>query len=270
MCRGRVWLWLVSAVLAGCSYPEKAKDWNAGGSGGEEPSVVSVAFIKSRYRGYPYTFSENYRIRGCVVSTDRSGNYHKALSVADATGAIELKIDCERLFERYMMGCIVDISCNGLTIGSSGGMLQLGTAPVSEYETGYISAEDLETVVRVTGFADERVEASMRTIDGLDIPDVGMLVAFGGVQFEEGGSGMMWCDPDEGDPSGFRDADREIKDAKGNTLTVRTSRYAEFASWTLPAGSGSIEGILTVYNGKFQLRVIKPEFVYSSMTRDRF
>lgn len=231
---------------------------------------MSVAFIKSLYRGYPYTFTENYRIRGCVVSTDRSGNYYKALSVADSTGAIELKIDCERLYERYMMGCMVDVSCNGLTIGSSGGMLQLGTSPVAGYETGYISAEDLETVIRITGFADKRVEASVRTIDGLAGSDVGMLVAFAGVQFVEGGNGMMWCDPDECDPSGFRDTDREVTDAEGNILTVRTSRYAGFASWVLPAGSGSIEGILTVYNEKFQLCVIKPELLYSSMTGGRF
>lgn len=256
-------------LLTGCTYPERTAGRGTG-EGDTSHSMVSVEFLKSHYRGYPYTFTENYRIRGCVVSTDRSGNYYKTLSVADDTGAVELKIDRERLFEKYPMGSLLEVECNGLTVGSYGGVLQMGTAPIPDYETGYIAEGDLDAFIHITGRTEEAVEPVKRTIEALTVADVGRLAVFDYVQFREDGDTVTWCNEDADDPSGFRDTDRELTDAKGHTLRVRTSRRADFASWTLPVGSGSAEGIVSVYNGEFQLRVIRPELLYSSMADERF
>ena len=144
-------------LLSGCSYPERGRVPEEE-EGGAASSVVTVEYLKSHYRGYPYTFTESYRIRGCVVSSDRSGNYYKTLAVLDGSGAIELKLDSERLFETYAMGCLVDVSCNGLTLGAYGGCLQLGTAPSQGYETGYVDEADIPAVVRIVGMAEEAVE----------------------------------------------------------------------------------------------------------------
>lgn len=258
-------------MLAGCSYPEKITGEDEKGNGKDESSsLVSIEFLKSHYRGYPYTFTENYRIGGCVVSTDRSGNYYKALSMADDTGAIELKLDCERLYERYMLGCQVEVECNGLTIGSYGGVLQLGSAPMENYETGYIAEDDIAAVIHIRGMSEVGVVPVPLRIAALKTSDVGRLAAFDNVQFREGGTAVAWCDEDAGDPSGFCNTDRELVDTEGNTLKVRTSRRADFASWTLPAGSGTAEGIISIYNGEFQLIVTRPDLLYSSMTAGRF
>ena len=172
-------------LLSGCSYPERGRVPEEE-EGGAASSVVTVEYLKSHYRGYPYTFTESYRIRGCVVSSDRSGNYYKTLAVLDGSGAIELKLDSERLFETYAMGCLVDVSCNGLTLGAYGGCLQLGTAPSQGYETGYVDEADIPAVVRIVGMAEEAVEPQAREIAALRPEDVGRFVSFDGVQFVAG------------------------------------------------------------------------------------
>ena len=266
MWRGR-WAAVVAALfVAGCSYPER----RVLAEGEEAPSsVVSVGYLKSHYRGYPYTFAESYRIRGRVVSSDRSGNYRKTLAVLDGTGAIEVKLDGERLFETYGMGCTVEVSCNGLTLGSYGGGLQLGTAPSQGYETGYVDEADIPSVVRVVGIAEGPVEPQVREIAALSPADVGRLVVFDEVEFVEGGR-AAWCACDAQDPSGFVDTDRYAVDRTGAALAVRTSRYAGFASWPLPRGSGRLEGILSVFNGRYQVRVVRPDLLYSDMVQERF
>ena len=46
---------------------------------------------------------------------------------------------------------------------------------------------------------------------------------------------------------------RLLSDCNGNTVSVRTSGYANFADDTLPSGNGSIVGIFTIYNLKNNL-----------------
>ena len=259
---------LLTMLAVSCSYPERA-DWDGTDTGGGS-SLVSIAHVKSVYRGYPYTFTEDWRLRGVVVSSDRYGNCYKSLFVADSTGAVELRLDREELFVDYPMGTQVEIACNGLTIGSYGGMLRLGSPPSGVYETGYVAEKDIDAVVHVVGMSPQAVEPVTRAIDELSDADVGRFIAVDDVQFVTVGDGMMWCDADMDDASGFADTNRMLEDMNGNTLTVRTSRRAEFASWTLPYGSGRAEGILTVFNGTYQLVVIRPGVVYGTMMGERF
>ena len=259
---------MLTMLAVSCSYPERV-DWDGTDTDGGS-SFVSIAHVKSVYRGYPYTFTEDWRLRGVVVSSDRYGNCYKSLFVSDSTGAVELRLDREELFVDYPMGTQVEIACNGLTIGSYGGMLRLGAPPSGGYETGYVVEKDIGAVVHVTGMSPQAVEPLPRAIDELSDADVGRFIAVDDVQFVTAGDGMMWCDADMDDASGFADTNRMLEDRNGNTLVVRTSRRAEFASWTLPYGSGRVEGILTVFNGTYQLLVIRPGVVYGTMTGERF
>ena len=256
------------ALSTGCSYPENADDWRDENDGGGTESPVSIAFVKYCYKGYPYTFTEDYRIRGIVVSTDRSGNYYKTLAVADDSGAIEVKVNCERLFEYYYIGTPVEIYCNGLTVGGIGGTVQLGASPSGGYETGYIDFADMALKIRITGEQAEVVPVKVCVAD-IDDSLLGSLVAVESVQFTEF-SGEAWCDEDQDDPTGFRDTVRTVISALGDEIGVYTSRRAEFASWALPSGSGSIEGILSVYDGRYVLRVVRPDRLYDDMSSPRF
>ncbi len=254
------------AAVVACTHPERfrADDVDPGGemNGGK----VSVAHLKTFYGGYPYTFTEPLVIEGRVESTDRSGNYPHTLAVSDSTGGIEIRIDDDRLFERFGMGARVEVQCNGLTIGDYGGVLQLGDAPDGEYEVGMIDAGRIGTLLRVTAEADGEFVPLPRTIAALSAGDVSRLVSVRDVQFVEA-PGTTWCESDGGD---FVATDRFVEDRDGNRLAVRTLPGAECAGWVLPEGSGSIEGILSSFNGVLQLRVVRPQRLYYTMSGERF
>lgn len=250
-----------------CSYPERAAD-PAGSEEGTD-AVVSIAFLHGRYGGEPFPVRTNWLLRGEVISTDRSGNYYKTLAVDDGTGVVEVKLDAEQLFAVYPPGCRVEVVCNGLTLGERGGVLQLGSTSTEGYETDYIAAEEIGRRVRVIAPAeDEGLQPVVRTLETVAVADLGRLVAVDGVQFVT--PGVTWCLPDASDASGFADTVCYVEDRMGRRMAVRTSRRAEFAGWIVPDGSGRIEGLLSLYDGAFQLRVIRPDLLYGTMAEARF
>jgi hypothetical protein len=61
---------------------------------------------------------------------------------------------------------------------------------------------------------------------------------------------LSWAETDDDAPEA---TDRHIVDAEGHTMAVRTSRHAIFATRMLPRGSGSIDGVLSRFNGEYRL-----------------
>lgn len=234
---------------------------------GHEPRVVSIAYLKSQYPGVPRKIRGEMSIEGRIVANDRWGNFHKTIVVQDATGAVEVKLDAGDLFLSYPYGEMVRVNCNGLAVGAYGGDIQLGV--VSEdnsYETGYIPLDRIGTVVKLLpGNAEEPVPIPM-TVAHLHDPQfdarryLNCLVVFSGVQFAD--YAVAWADAE------VAATDRFLVDIHGNTLAVRTSAFASFANEVLPAGSGSIRGILGWFNGTPQLKIYDPREV--SMREDRF
>lgn len=233
--------------LSACSPPEGEEDWVL-------EHDVSIAYLKSLYSGHPVDIVTDYRIRGYVVSTDRFGNFYKTLIIADSTGGIEIKLDMENLFRDFWFGHEVTVHCNGLTLGAYSGLVQLGTAATGGYETGYIDENVITAHLKVTGLSPEAPRPYHLKIGELSERYLSCLVRFNDVQFVEEEQGLLWCDPDA-------DTDRHIVDRRGDTLTVRTSRHAEYASRLLPHGNGFIEGILSYFNGEYQLKVADPRMI---------
>ena len=215
---------------------------------------ISIARLKEFYRGTPVEIEGGYVITGTVVSSDEFGNFYKTIVVEDSSAGIEIKIDMENIFRVYRTGSKIKVYCKSLVLGSYGGLVQLGTAPSGSYETGYINSADVSMYIRNTGLADEGfrpMELGLEQLTVTNGPDIlCRKVAFGNVRFTEAGDGVSWCDE-----SGV-DTDRILTDYNGNTLIVRTSVYARFASFALPDGDLYIEGVLSWFNGSYQLKVI--------------
>jgi hypothetical protein len=221
----------------------------------EEEETVSIAFLKTLYNGAPVRITGEWRISGAVVSSDREGNFYKTLVIADGTGGIEVRLDMEEIFKRFMIHTRATVRCNGLWLGSYGGTLQLGAEPFDDYQTQNLSeieiAEHLQSDEEFYG----EVRARTLTFGELSLDDISTFVAFEGVHFA--GEGLSWAETEVGGdgvepPSA---TNRHLVDAAGDTLIVRTSRYARFAPWLLPEGSGRIEGVVGYFNGDYQLTV---------------
>lgn len=256
---GRVWtrgrlsygnvslLIILCSFAAGCSDPRPP----AGESYDPYPTDVSIAYLKSLYDGMPYRIERNHTITGYVVSSDRYGNFYKTLVIEDSTGGIGIKLDKTGLFEEYYLGDRVSVYCNGLCLGTDGGQVALGGSAEGEYQTTFIPEDRVGITVRKNA-SDHReiVPHPLKLADVraryLDCP-----VSFDGVQFIADEVGLTWAETDA-------DTDRHLVDRNGDTLVVRTSRYAEFAPRYLPEGSGYIEGVLGWFGGKYHLVVVDP------------
>ena len=233
-----------------------------------EPRTVSVAYLKSLYLGAPYTIRSEISIEGWIVANDEYGNFYKTLVVQDETGGIEIKLDMEDIFLEYWRDEKVHVSCNSLTLGEYGGVIQLGyRSSDPRYETDYIPNNRIRSIVAVLdGMYREMIPVtvtlSQLESDGAEMAKlIDCYVRIDDVQFTDGGGILTWSEPDA-------DTNRELVDRNGNTLNVRTSCYASFAGELLPAGSGTIRGLLSYFNGEFQLKVIDPRSV--DMKNDRF
>lgn len=235
-------------VMASCgsTKPELEKE-GPDEEGGSKSGLVSIAYLKSLYNSAPVTVKDEIYIEGKVASSDRYGNFHKTLCIEDETGGLAVRLDATALFKKYEPGTQVRVGCNTLVLGTYGGLLQLGTASGDgSYQTDPIPYHLIQSHISIIKKPEEEPEPAVLVIDDLSPGYISCFVEVRGVQFREGGSDVTWCDPEN-------DTDRILEDRDGNELIVRTSRYAGYASWMLPAGSGFIRGVLSYFNGNYQL-----------------
>lgn len=140
---------VLAAVLASCEEWEPVVGNYDDPGKAEEVTLVpntTIAELKALYKrtGSPVEIGEDLIIGGQVISDDRSGNVYRSLYIQDETGAIELKLGKTGLYNDYKLGQWVYVKCGGLTVGTYGGMLQLGlTDPTGDYETTYLDVDYL-------------------------------------------------------------------------------------------------------------------------------
>ncbi len=231
-------------LSVGCSTPDEI-----GYDGGYNNGLVSIAYLKSLYESSPAMIDRDIYIEGTIVSTDQYGAFYKTIILNDKTGGIAIRVDTENYYRVYYRRDTYKVACNSLTISDYGGQLQLGT------DNGPIPNELLPTVFsREELPAEEFLPLSLK-IDEINPTHIQRWVCLDDVQFEETGP---W----------YTIEGRHIVDREGNRLNVRVSRYAYFADYMLPMGSGYIEGVLSVFNGIYQLEMSSN--IFAIMESERF
>lgn len=137
------------ALLVSCDEWEPVFTGDYGKADVYEPVTLTpnttILELKKMYTsGTPLKIDKDIIIGGQVVSEDRSGNIYKSLYIQDATGAIELKLGKNGLYNDYKLGQWVYVKCSGLTLGAYNGMIQLGYEDnTGSYETSYIEVQYL-------------------------------------------------------------------------------------------------------------------------------
>lgn len=254
----------LALLLAGCVEKERIAFGGADGSSddrpGTEPVAVSVAYLRSLYRGATLPVEAEIEVRGTVTANDRYGAFYGTIYMQDSTGGIGIKLDGERLFEDFPVGRPLRVRCRGLVLGDYGGTLSLGAASRDPaYANSFIPMDDRSFYLKCGEGVSELLPDTL-PLGALRENYAGRLVAFDGVQFVQRETSLAWCDPE-------RDTDRHLVDRDGHTLVVRTSARADFAAWSLPQGNGYIEGILERFNRSFQLRVVSPKNLLMESSR---
>ncbi len=217
-----------------------------------DPSLVpntTIAELKELYDGTEefVTIEDDLIIEAIVTANDHSGNFYRQIIISDDSGGIELKINENDLYNQYPLGQLLYIKVQDLILGSFGGIVQLGG---TIYESDGLRLGGIETdklsehVFRIPG--GEVPEPTAIALGGNLDEHIYTMVELENVQFAASNLGLPFSEPNQ-------NTNRTLTDCEGNTIIVRTSSFADFASFELPEGNGTIKAILTKFVNDYQL-----------------
>ena len=231
----------------------------------EGKELTTIRSLLSSYKGQACkTITDEIYIKGTVVGNNVSGNIFKELHIQDATGGICIRVDDAGLSGRYPIGQDVVIKCQGLTYGEYGTLPQLGLANATNTGVDRIGLQIFAQLHCQRHGDPDKDKISPAVVDLNDLtgssPLVGTLVTVTNVYFETANGVELYAEQ-----PGMNPADRDNNPKTRNrvlksrtsstapTLTARISSAADFASNPLPKGTGSVTGILTVFNSSLQI-----------------
>jgi len=204
-------------------------------------------------------------IKARIISSDASGNIYNNLIVEDETEAITLAIKASNMYENYKYGQNIVINLTGLHIGGYRSLMQVG-AINDKNEMTFMDEDVFTSRVQRDGMPDlTAIDTLSTTIPDLQLAKTtaegirewqSRLIKIEELKFVDGGKTTFG---DYSDPSKIKSANRYAVDADGNRINVRCSGYATFGHDIIPTGTGSITGILSMYDNDWQLLMIDVE-----------
>lgn len=197
-------------------------------------------------------------IEAYVTSSDEGGNFYKSISMIslDGTKGFSMPIDAYNLYTKYEPGRKVYINMknryfanNTQTASLEIGSLYNGT------QVGRVSGVEYEAAVkRGCTKVDENTLVNHMTIAAAkNNANINKLIEFDAVQFADESVGKKYYDPSLNSIGGA--TNHTLKDINGNSIIVRVSEFATFASKGIPSLNGKVRGVLTKYGSDFQFMI---------------
>jgi hypothetical protein len=217
-------------------------------------TLLTIQQLKARHTvmGQLDSITDDVYIKGVITGNDQFGNIYKTLYIQDSTSGIVLSLNKTSLYNEYKQGQLVYVKCKNLVLGDYGGTPQLGG--VYNGGTGQLPEIFIVDHLFKAGMpgavpAPIHVRASSELI-----PDnLSKLVILDSCSFSEAGLAFV---------SDNLTTDRGLKLKDGTLISVRTSNYAAFKNSIIPAGKGTVIGLLGLYNGTYQLVIRHIDDVY--------
>lgn len=234
----------------------------------QEHNVISIQDLKTKFSKYITNQNQFAQIttdsmlRGVVICNDDGGNLTQQLVLQDGTrenpGFIIIGVNMNALYNYIQPGQEILLSLKGLYIGGYGSNGQLGypSKNASGVERiGRMSQEDFWNRVKFLGAPDPS------RIDTLDYDQVknlskdqwaGCIVRVRGSITPKSTERWVLAAPEDADAG--NGVTNTISLQGGGTLDLRTSTYADFASYPIQQGHVyTIYGVLSRYNTGWQL-----------------
>jgi len=204
------------------------------------------------------TYTADDIIEGYVISSDEGGNFYQSMYVQPTDGSKGFNISAEvkNIYTSMEPGRKVFLKLKGLGYAnptSFGIGLIFGAPPTDKYAVDRIAALNVNKflIPSCDVTSEDAIVHKNLTIAQLTNSNnmyLNTLVEINNVQFNDATAGGTY-DTDRTDAF---DSNTYITDGT-NELAIRTSRYANFAGFNTPTGSGKIRGVLTKYGTGFQL-----------------
>lgn len=218
-------------------------------------ATKSVQNIASLANSTAQQYTSSDFIEAYVTSSDEGGNFYKSISFVSIDGAkgFTIPVDDYNLYTKYEPGRKVTINMKDryFHFDSQTSSLEIGS--LYEGSVGRISGvEYKDAILRSCTKVDEETLVQHISLSDLNDTYLHKLVEFDEVQFADISLGHTYHD-EALSYVGATATNHSVIDAAGNSITVRNSSFATFASEEIPSESGKIRGVLTKYNGTFQL-----------------
>ncbi len=196
-------------------------------------------------------------VSGIVIANDQSGNWYKQIIIQDETGGITVRMDGNNLFNNYPVGRKIAVKAKGLYLGDYGGVIQLG-AGIDNSDPNNPSLIPLPTSLFdkyvLKGSLNNQVIPRLVNINTLsaNLQDTlqSTLIQLADVEFA-----VNELDKTYADAVGKQAANLTIKNCSGNSIILRTSGYADFASNKIPAGNGNLVAVFAIFGTTKQLLI---------------
>lgn len=226
----------------------------------ESATSKTVAEVKAYYNGSLTQISDNATLTAKVTGNDESGNLYKYIYVEDETGGLRVNINLTEMYldRRFQIGRTLTIGLKDLYINKKNGELQLGglySGNVGQVEKADVYKHFFKTDNPIT-----TVTSTVKTIETLTEGDVGKYITIKNLQFIDADLGKAYASS-----SSSSATSRTLEDCSGNTISLTTSGYADFGTDDYPlysyatevdTGKGDVTGILTYYNGSYQIWIL--------------
>lgn len=174
---------VAALLLTGC-YDSRFGEPDDDGEG--KPATETIAALRDRYAGTPFTVTGDIVVTGRVASCDRAENFYRTLCICDTEAGLEVMAGIDHLHNGFPIGSRVTLSLRGLAIAESRGVLQAGRPPAagSGYATDYIgSRAALGSVLVRSGEALAAPSPAPLVIPALTESRCGTLVRIDGVRY---------------------------------------------------------------------------------------
>jgi hypothetical protein len=206
---------------------------------------TTIAAFKATFSGTLDSIKQDIIIKGTVISSDEAGNIYKALYIQDSTGGLVISLDKTNLYTTLQPGQRVFIKCKGLYLGAYGGVTQLGF--VFQGAIGRIPDAMINSHIFPDSLPGAIPTPLSKTISSISGNDLCMRIRLDNLHFETIGTEFA--------SQLSNSTNITLDDDNGNTIILYNSKYANFAGKLTPKGKGSVNAILSSFNGKYQLYI---------------
>lgn len=217
--------------------------------GTSEPEYTPIADVRALYVDGNVTISEDWTIRGTVISNLElnNGSSLKNIIIQDETAGIMLRLTENNT--DFLSGDVLEVKIQGQSLVKYNGLLQINNLPnenVIEIAQGTLpEAKVISAAQLLTGDYESQY------------------VAVENVQVVENDRGKSWV-------TGGNNTSITFESTTGETFVVYSSKYSDaLASVTVPDGSGTLKGIVQRFNASIQLMLASTDD-YAGLTGERF
>lgn len=213
-----------------------------------------------------FTLNTDDYLEAIVTSSDEGSNFYKSISLItlDGTKGFTMPVDDYNLYSKFEPGRKVFVNMDSVYFhyNSQISSLEIGDlfnnytpTNLTDDKVGRISKVRYENVIKrsCTIINEDDFVKNLTITEAKNNQYLNMLIEFDAVQFSDESLNQNYYDTDIYTVGGA--TNHKLIDSDGNSIDLRVSEYATFATNLIPSGSGKVRGVLTKYNSGYQFMI---------------